>query len=210
MESLLKIDNIEHAVHRLVGERDLVVQNLKSVQESLTKSRHEGEVLDGVKILLEALGKTGQESVKRYVEPLVTEALEYVFSSGMKFELSFVERRNQMEVDFLIKGIDGNSFSGSLEDTKGGGVLDVVCLVLRIVLAYVFKIEGPILVDEPTRFVDETHNPRVGSLLRELSERFKRQIILITHSSQLAAYGDKIYNVAMDPSGISHAMLEES
>lgn len=66
---------------------------------------------------------------------------------------------------------------------------------MRLVLIELLQIEGPVCLDEPTSAVHEEYAARVGVFIKSLSERFNRQIILVTHSQALAAAANKVYNV---------------
>ena len=198
-----RLTAIDRMVHQIKGQRDKLQEDYLKTESSITTIEHTIEVLDGVKLLLKSLSKVSQESIKRFVEPLVTEALDFVFAKDIAFKVEFTEKRNQVEVDFLFMNKDGRAI-GDVVESFGGGVLDVVALILRIGIAEVLHIVGPVFFDEPTKFVDEEHNERVGSLLNALSRKFSRQVVLITHSQQLASYGDQIYTVTQDSGGISN------
>lgn len=190
-----RLTNIDQAVHYMRGQRDKLVEQLNQCNAQLDRHQHEVEVLTGIRKLLEVLGKTGEATTKNFIEPLVTEALNFVYGYDLKFNLEFVTRRNQTEIDFFFTNKDGTRGEGDPEDTYGGGILDVVSMVLRIGVSHVLKIEGPIFLDEPGKFVDEPHNSRLGLLTHELSHKFNKQIVVITHSTQFAGYGDKVYTV---------------
>lgn len=199
-----RLNAVSGKVQYIKGLRDKVLADRQLATEALNSHKHEADVLAGMKRLLEALSKVSQQHIKNFVEPLITEALEFVFNKGYKFGIEFEERRGQTEVDFVFKTKDGNVTIGELTETNGGGVVDVAALILRIGIAHVLKVQGPICADEPGSFVDEVHSSRFGLLVHEICHKFNRQIVVITHSQSFAGYGDRIYSVSQSSDGISH------
>ena len=167
--------------------------------------------------LLDLFVKSTEVNVKGYLEPLVTEALDFVFAQSLRFHLLFTTRRNQVEIDFIVLRNDEmevlyqqclgdpEKYARQLEQlvkgTKqidfmyGGAVSQVIALVLRLILVELLHIEGPIFLDEPSSAVGEEYSARLGQLLSSFSERFNRQYVLVTHSHSLASYADILYEV---------------
>lgn len=71
----------------------------------------------------------------------------------------------------------------------GGGVLDVAALGLRLAaLAFARPAVRPLLVlDEPARMLSRGHAPRFRGLLESVSADMGVQILMVTHSPDLAA-----------------------
>jgi len=166
---------------------------------------------------MEIFVKGVEYRIRDYIEPVVSEAFEFVFDQNLKFHLLFVNRRNQVEVDFIILRDDKTEelyqkciqnpgkYTKQLEslvkETKninfmyGGAVNQVLSLILRLVLVELLKVKGPVFLDEPSSAVSEEYNMRLGQLISSLSQRFQRQIVLITHSKTLASFAEKSYTI---------------
>ena len=52
-----------------------------------------------------------------------------------------------------------------------------------------------VLCDEPTGNLDSASSKEILSLLRELPEKGRRAVVMVTHDSQAAAYGDRIVQI---------------
>ena len=200
------------------GQRDLLLQNLQGYEKIIRTTEGRLALYESARRLLELFVKSTEHITKDYIEPVVTEALDFVFSQHLFFHLRFVNRRNQVEIDFIILRTpeseqeyqeyekDPSKYEADLEqlvkETKntsfnnGGAVNQVIAMVLIFVLAQLLKIEGPIWLDEPSSAVGEEYSARLGQLISSLSERFNRQYVLITHSSTVAAYADIVYRVS--------------
>ena len=77
------------------------------------------------------------------------------------------------------------------EQSRGGGVIDIISLALRIAFLQIHKpkIEGPLILDEPAKHVSEDYIFNVADFLKRASEMFNRQIIIVTHNNHLSAIG---------------------
>ena len=187
-------------LNRIQDQRNKLVVEMKGIEQTVT--------IDGfARSVLEALSKTTEASVKGYIEPLITEALQAVFGYNLTFTLAFEFERNQVIVRFSLTDEFGNTATGELEDMKGGGILDVVSIVLQFAIVELFGLEGPIILDEPGKFVDQSHQITLGQLILSFSDRFKRQIIIVTHNEGICSIGTKHYHVALDNENISRVTL---
>ena len=212
-----RVKILNDTVTRKLGQRDVLVSKQEELSEKKLSLQNELELYSKARKLLELFVRSTEYRVREYIEPIVTEALDFVFDQGLKFHLLFVTRRNQVEVDFLILRdeeseanyqkyiLDPKKYEKQLEqlakETRninymyGGAVNQVLALVLRLVLVELLQIRGPVFLDEPSSAVGEEYSARLGQLVSSLSERFKRQIVLITHSKTLASFAEKIYSV---------------
>jgi len=211
------LHNAFSKVQQTVGKRDSLVKDIVKSQ------RQEEEILlvvDRVtkaKFLLEMFVKSTESQVKDYIEPTITEALNFIFNQNLFFHIVFVSRRGQVEIDFIVlpnREIE-NQYQTYLTDIEkckeeledlvssykdlnflyGGAIQEVLGLVLRLLLVELLQIKGPVILDEPTSAVHEEYASRVGVFIKSLSDRFKRQIIYVTHSQALASSADKCYEV---------------
>ena len=117
-------------------------------------------------------------------------------TEDLSFHVEFVDRRNQVEADFVIESaIAGKIRRGDIVGSFGGSVSDVISTILRLVFLELLQLPGPLVLDEPGRMIRSDKMPNFGRLLKELSQRTGRQIICITHSDVLAQFGDKTFEV---------------
>jgi DNA repair exonuclease SbcCD ATPase subunit len=211
------LSQIRDKVLRRVGQRDEIQLRLNTLQQQKEQSEQDSALVADARKLLEIFVKSTEHNVQGYIEPIVTEALDFVFNQGLFFHLLFVNRRNQVEIDFIvIRDTDteaqyqeyrvnpeksAKKLEQLVKETKnlgfmyGGAVNQVLGLILRIVLVELLHIHGPIVLDEPSSAVGEEYSTRLGQLLTSLSKRFNRQILLITHSKSLASFADITYEV---------------
>jgi len=214
----VRIKYLSDQISALQGERRLLSEQLTDVTMKVVDKELDLDLHKKARKLLELFVKSTEYSIKNYIEPTITEALEFVFSQYLKFHVVFTNRRNQVEVDFIVirnpdtekryqtylLNPDENEEkiqqiakeSKDVNYMYGGAINQIIGTILRLVIVELLKIKGPVCLDEPTSMVAEGYSTKLGHLLLSLSKKFNRQYVLITHSSSLAAYASKIYNVS--------------
>jgi DNA repair exonuclease SbcCD ATPase subunit len=215
-----KVNEIVKKVNKVVGRRDELLEHLKSLQISEEDLKVKAFTVLKAKELLELFVKSTENQVKQYIEPTITEALSFVFNQKLYFHIVFVNRRGQVEVDFIVLPSSEveNKYQSYLEDNVkyedeldtlaklysdinylyGGAVQEILGLMLRLLLVELLDIKGPVFLDEPTSSTHEEYANRVGIFIKSLSERFNRQIIYITHSQAMASAANKVYQVVRE------------
>ncbi|MHA1592372.1 MAG: hypothetical protein ACTSUP_07875 [Candidatus Heimdallarchaeaceae archaeon] len=144
--------------------------------------------------IMSAVGIISQEEIKNVIETLVTQALQGVFGDSYSFELDDKIAHNKPETDFYVV-INGKK--RSLRDELGGGVVDVISFVLRIVLWAIAspRTEAVLGYDEPLKFVSQDKLPFCAEMIKKLSEMLGLQFVIVTHESQLAEAADSLFHV---------------
>lgn len=179
---------------RLLAEKDAAERRLSEVTEAI-------DTLTQSRMLLEEASEYAREQAKRRIESMVTDALQFTFGSDLQFKVNVTETRGRPEANFLVSSTYGGPISVETEpqDARGGGVVDIISLALRVALLEANRppIGGPIILDEPAKHVSEEFSMNVAQFLKGLSESFGRQTILVTHNVHLAEAADIAYQVEM-------------
>lgn len=211
-----KYKDVSQRIQQRVGQRNQLLSLKNQLNTKFTSVSKNLELLINAKNLLELFVKSTEERTRTQFEPIITEGLQFVFSQQLHFHLYMTTRRNQSEIDFIIlmsqesedqyqkciKENDEKGLEKLIKETKninylyGGAVNQVLALILRFINAELLKIKGPLFLDEPSSAVGEEYSSRLGQLIVSMSQRFNRQYILVTHSTSLAAYAQKVYEVS--------------
>ena len=127
------------------------------------------------------------------LEQLGTSALQAVFGADYKLLITLDQQRDAVA---LKLGVVSNNYRTPTEpaETRGGGVVDVVSLVLRATIMSLYRpaIPGPLLLDEPFKMVSAGLVEHCGQLFVHLAHRLGRQIIAVTHSAELGRIADNV------------------
>ncbi len=219
-EYIEKVNKVSNKIQQLIGKRDSIVNNISNSQKQEDKALLDLDRVTKAKTLLELFVRSTEVQIKEYIEPTITEALQFIFKQNLYFHIIFVNRRGQVEIDFIVlPNIEvEKKYQEYLEDTEkykkeleelidsyvdivynnGGSVGEVLGLILRLLLIELLQIQGPIVLDEPTSAAPEEYATRIGVFIKSLSERFNRQIIYVTHSKALASAANRVYEITKD------------
>lgn len=179
---------------RLNRDRDAIAAKLAVNQQALTD-------FEEVVLLLQRTATTAREAACGQIELLVTQFLQAVFGPDYRFKIEMTERAGRAEADFyVVSDHGGEQIATRPQDSRGGGVVDVVSLGLRIAMLQTYRPElaGPLLADEPAKHVSEDLIQSVAHLLKMVSDEFHRQIIMVTHSSHLAETAETAYQMVLE------------
>lgn len=179
------------------GRRDQLMELTETNKQKLVEVKAEVELKEKTAELLLLLGDRARQQAKENVEIMVSNALQFVFNEEINFKIQFDQKRNRAEAKFLIvSDYEGKLVEVEPEQARGGGIVDVVSITLRIALAELFNVKGPMIMDEPAKHLSSEYVQNFAVFLRQISEQFNRQIIMITHNTTLAECGDLSYMVS--------------
>ena len=186
---------------RRKGQEQQLQDELARVAGELEKIVIEQDTLQEIRILLQEASSYAREQARQQVEYMVTQALQYIFGPEIKFEIQVGELRKRPEAEFLVTSTypDNIQVSTRPQDARGGGVVDIISLALRLALLQCYKptVAGPVILDEPAKHVSEDYSSKVAAFLKQVSDYFDRQVILVTHNNQLTHCGDKVFVVEL-------------
>lgn len=186
-----------------IGERILV---LNSDRKALIKTIGDTQV-DIADILLkskkneekqELITKSIQmmyESLSSKLGDIATECLLTVFpdSNYTKFVVEFVQRRDSIEADLYL--IDEQGVKYHPLDAVGGGVADLLSLMLRISYIVISKYDNFLVADEPLKFVDRERLELASEFIKQVCEDLNFKMVMVTHIPELIYIADTVYRV---------------
>ncbi|WP_422486781.1 ATPase [Gudongella sp. DL1XJH-153] len=187
-------------ISRQEGKRDQLVELKHTYENELTTIIEELDLLEQVMILFQKTSEYARNQAKYQIENLVTKCLQYIFETNIEFKIEIEELRNKANAEFYVINDTPDFFLKTKpEQSRGGGIVDIVSLALRISFMQTHKptIEGPLILDEPAKHVSEDYIYNVGDFLRQSSEMFNRQIIMVTHNSHLASLSENTHRVEL-------------
>ena len=195
------LDRVKAVYHRQRGEELKLLQDKEAREKRLVEVRDSAECLERVRLLLQEAASHAREQGRRQVEFMVTQALQFVFGGDLDFKVVIEDKRDRPEAEFYVC----SNYGGDLrvetapQDARGGGVVDVISLALRLALLQAFRppVGGPVILDEPAKHVSEEFSPQVAQFLKSFSQSLGRQVIMVSHNQHLADSADVAYLVEM-------------
>ncbi|WP_425447503.1 ATPase [Dethiothermospora halolimnae] len=181
-------------------KKERIKQELKENSKKLKVLIKDIDILEKVNILLQKTSEYAREQSKKQIEKLVTNCLKYIFESDIEFKIEIEELYGKPNAEFyVISKYEDETIETKPELSRGGGVIDIISLALRIAFLQIHKpnVEGPIILDEPAKHVSQDYIFNVANFLKEISEMFNRQIIMVTHNVHLASISPNSYRVEL-------------
>lgn len=208
-ENIIKIQKY---ISKEEGKREELLRQIELTKKEVLILEEDVDLLEKVNILFQKTSEFAREQAKVQIESLVTKCLQYIFESDIEFKIELEELRGKTNAEFyVVSNSDGLQIKTRPELSRGGGVVDIVSLALRIAFLQIHKpkIEGPLILDEPAKHVSDEYIYNVGDFLKQTSEMFGRQVLIVTHNNHLSAMGNKSYLVDLDGSISKVTSLEE-
>ncbi len=202
---------IKNFILREEGKKDKLLEQLHENKTKIEKIILDQELLDKVIILFQKTSEFARLQAKKQIETLVTKCLQYVFETDIEFVIELEELRGKANAEFYVVTTYGDTtIKTKPELSRGGGVVDIISLALRIAFLQIHKprIEGPLILDEPAKHLSEDYIYNVGDFLKQTSEMFNRQIIMVTHNQHLSAISNNAYRVELIGTASSVSLVE--
>lgn len=201
-----RLAGVQAEYGRRCGRRDQLLEELRAKEERRAKAEEEGRLLEEVGRAFHAASEMAREAARGRAESAVTDALQAIFGPELSFKVDVVERRGRPEAEFsAVTDLGGESLATPVLDARGGGVVDVASLALRVLAAAAASPEGsPVILDEPGKHLSEGYSRALGELLGAVAAQTGRQVVAVTHDPRVAEAADAVYRVEME-SGVSRA-----
>lgn len=194
------ISYMESFIAKEMGKKEKILEQLEEKKIAIKEINAQIDLIEKASILLQKTSEFARNQAKIQVESLVTNCLQYIFENNLEFEIEIEELYGKPNAEFYVTTkYDDTLIKTKPELSRGGGVVDIISLALRIAFLQIHKprIEGPLILDEPAKHVSEEYIFNVADFLKQTSELFNRQIIMVTHNNHLASIGTSAYRVGM-------------
>ncbi len=132
--------------------------------------------------------------------------IESIVSGGLQMVLddrtvSFVLNKKETARGFSYEPLmRQGDFVGKPADCFGGGAVNIIAFLLRIIFIKRFKLAKCIILDEAFNNVsiEGGHLARVSALLKTLCHEHKFDILAVTHQPVLAQAADHVYRITAE------------
>ncbi len=204
MESLellrSRLGRAQVALGERKGQQRRLQQELDSCRAQLAENTEQATVFEQVIVLLQQTSEHARKQAREQIEMLVTNTLRSVFGPEYTFKIELTEKAGRPEAEFYVtSNYGGEQLMTRPQDSRGGGVVDVVSLGLRIAMLETHRprLEGALILDEPAKHVSDEYIAPTASFLKMVSDFFGRQVIMVTHNAHLAETASAAYQVRL-------------
>jgi DNA repair exonuclease SbcCD ATPase subunit len=186
------LEEIKTKLSEAKGKKDLLTEKLQTTKDlQLIKEKRKISI-ENIQALIQQTAKETQQKLKYHIEDIVNTALDSCFPGEYDFNVSFEIKRGRTEAElFLLK--EGERMDPMI--ASGGGVVDIISFALRLSAWALSKTDNVIILDEPFKFLSVNLRPLAGEILKQLSEKMKLQIIMVTHDNEMINIANRIFEV---------------
>jgi len=166
--------------------------DLLKEQSKLVSFQQEQDHCLQARALVQKVAEETQQKIEYHISNLVSMALASVFPDPYEFLVRFVQRRNRTECDLLFvkNGEECDPLTAA-----GGGAIDVAGFALRVAVWSLKKTRNVFILDEPFRFLSVDLQAKCSAMIKEISEKLKIQIIMVSHLTTLTSNADKVFHI---------------
>lgn len=195
----LNLNKLNNKILNDEGKIEILEDQLEKIEKSLEEKEKYSEILSQVSLLFQKTSEFAREQSKRQIEDTVTKCLQFIFETDIEFLIELSESRSVPIAEFFVQSnySEGYSIKTKPEIARGGGVVDIISLALRIAFLQQNQpsLSGPLILDEPGKHVSNDYIFNLGEFLKQSSNVFNRQIIMVTHNPHLSQISDKSFYV---------------
>lgn len=193
-----RFEKFSKDVSRQEGIRDSIKEQIEKKKGEIREVEGEETKLNGVVFLLQKAADFSRNQATHQIEDIVTQSIAYIMQNSSRFIVDLSEKRGLPIAEFFVESDYGDyKVKTKPELSRGGGVVDIVSLALRIAFLenHRPKMDGPLFLDEPGKHISDDYIFNMGEFLKECSRLFSRQIIMVTHNDYLTNICDKAFRV---------------
>lgn len=194
-----KLKDLEAEYNKRQGQFVQLVNQKTDMEAKIQTLKDTNMTYEATRLLLQKVGSDARETARKHLQDTVTDALKYVFGPDFEFIIEMRDVRGRTEADFYVASTyNGEVVKTKPEDARGGGVVDLISIALRVALIQIHPhpvIRGPIILDEPGKHVSADYSMKLAMFLKQINQTFDRQIIISTHQPDLANIADDSYLV---------------
>lgn len=185
-----------------VGMRRMLTQDAREARERADALRAEAETLDNVVALLAAMQEVWRGRFQGAVGEVVSQGLAGVFGEALDLIIEMGQHGDHPTARFALRDPRGLETT-DIMDARGGGIVNVAAFLLRVLLLLSARpaMNRLLVLDEPFINVSAEYRPAVTALLRRICDEGGFQIIMVSHTPELADAADRAYRFTLDAEG---------
>lgn len=205
MNNLIQqFDQVKQQFNRKLGQLESIKNQVNSCNEKILQLTVKEDVTSKASLFLQSLSDTTRLQVLDKISGIVTDALQTVKDKNLIFQMSLITKNNQPTLDMtILDKLSGQSYD--VVNSFGGGICDIVSLVLRVSLLCKWQpsLSKIIILDEACKHVAQKDQELLAEFIKKLSVALNCQFIWVSHSEILKNSASKIFEVTKE-NGVSH------
>ena len=188
----IKLNNILNEVNLHEREISELSKSVTRYEKNLSELENLDKTYEELKNFLIAVSEKYRGQICSIFNSLITEALSKIFEKDIIFNIKISTYRNQPAVEVFLteEGIEV-----SPQKSSGGGINDIISLVVRIIFIHLQNSSKIIILDEPLKFLSLEYLENASSFISEICERLGIQIIMVSHKQDIQIHADHVIHL---------------
>jgi len=186
MNLITNLETTKIKLEQLLIEKARLLESSTEIKREVKNLEKEKKILEEVKdCLLKSQEEVRKQSIS-FTENIVNWGLKEIFNNpNLEFKIELVYKWNKPEMNFLVR-FDKNVPFIDVVDGEAGGMKDIIGVMLRFAIILLNnRFDFPIILDEVGKHVSKEYRKNFAKFLKVFSEKFQKQIILITHQDEV-------------------------
>jgi len=179
-----QVSDIKKELETLRARRDVLLEMVESLEKERAEVSAKLELLDKVQRVLQIVAREVLKGSAEEIQSTVEQGLSEIFGEKAKFTLEIVEFGDTIRVTPLLQNRE-------IVSSFGGGVVDVVSTVCRVVFLCLSPLPRVLILDEVGKWLSAEYQAAFGRFLKQLSDEMGIQIVLVSHREGVNQYADK-------------------
>lgn len=196
-----KLDALKSKFYQIQGHKTSLERQKIDIEKDIVELK---DIIDVLKKCVAVFDKLLDVSLKDKIEKidnLVTYGLKTVIhDQDLKFKSVSSQKRDKLWID--LHTIKDGTIEGSALDMSGGGVVVIESYILRMLVLVQEKLKRFAFLDEPFKQVSTEYIPAVSKLCKELCDKLKIDLLIVSHSEELLEHADHIYRAYETKNGL--------
>ncbi len=194
MNCLEKFKKFNDELSKAKVKRDTLNGLVDKLLEKISELDCRADEIDKIMTVLRLIIETRQDTVVKLFEDTVASALQETFNENYGFKIDINTRNKSSSLDFLINTGEYDGFI-PIKHTQGKSVSDIISVIIRIMFISLLDCNKIVVLDESLGGVERDREMVVGRFIRNVSEKFGIQIVMVSHKSMIAESADRIIEI---------------
>lgn len=196
-----KFSRIQKSIDQSIFERDALVKKIEQNELLLETYKNQRSNANMAEIYLKSRAADILKNTMGVISEMVTDLLQQMYGSDYVFSFVYNEKAQEKgeKVGFNITPVISSNLNGelittSIKNARGGGLIEVVSVLLRFAILKYFNYNGLIILDET--WVSVSADEKMVNLIDFLGQYIDEcdiQLLFITHRAEM--FGKNAENI---------------
>lgn len=185
--------SIEKDLMKKEFKRDELIKQIESKNEEMLEIQSTKEKTNKAGLFLKSKAHDTRKKSCESIDEMITKAIKMIYGADYSFNLKYKDTSGEINskssfniIPSITSNQEGQMITTTIKDSRGGGLIEVMSVLLRLAFLNLSGYNGLVILDETWAAVSADNKM---SALIDFFEGYikssKAQIILITHRAEM-------------------------